>query len=98
MWRSKRPSVDEFSERDNNGSIREYEFDEYFLYDHAVSEPGRHVHDLLLREALSVLDTIDLRSLYKYKVDTVASTRRAFSDELELVDFDHAPFLLSIVA
>ncbi|KAG6832783.1 hypothetical protein H0H92_009401 [Tricholoma furcatifolium] len=86
-------SVLEFSEKYNDGSLKEPELDEYFLHDRAVRESG---HDTTYRfeKRCANLATIDLQSLlYKYEVDIGTAIREVFDDELELdEDFDLAPF------
>ncbi|KAJ8495676.1 hypothetical protein ONZ45_g12764 [Pleurotus djamor] len=90
-------SVLEFSERYNNGSIKEPELDEYFLHDRAVRESG---HDTTYRfeKRCANLGTIDLQALlYKYEVDIGTAIREVFDDELELEeDFPLAPFPPSV--
>jgi alpha,alpha-trehalase len=92
-------SVNEFSERYNNGTIREPELDEYFLHDRAVRESG-HDTTYRLEKRCANLGTIDLQSLlYKYEVDIATAIREVFDDELELEeDFDLAPFPPSVEA
>ncbi|KAI0648988.1 trehalase-domain-containing protein [Trametes meyenii] len=86
-------SVLEFSERYNDGSIREPELDEYFLHDRSVRESG---HDTTYRfeKRCANLGTIDLQALlYKYEVDIGTAIREVFDDELELAeDFPLTPF------
>ncbi|CCL99293.1 uncharacterized protein FIBRA_01309 [Fibroporia radiculosa] len=86
-------SVLEFSERYNDGTIKEPELDEYFLHDRAVRESG---HDTTYRfeKRCANLGTIDLQALlYKYEVDIGTAIREVFDDELELEqDFPLAPF------
>ncbi|KAH9998930.1 glycoside hydrolase family 37 protein [Russula vinacea] len=86
-------SVNEFSERYNNGTLREPGLDEYFLHDRAVRESG-HDTTYRLEKRCANLGTIDLQSLlYKYEVDIATAIREVFDDELELEeDFDLAPF------
>lgn len=90
-------SVLEFSEKYNNGVIKEPALDEYFLHDRAVRESG---HDTTYRfeKRCANLGTIDLQSLlYKYEVDIGTAIREVFDDELELEeDFDLAPFPPSV--
>ena len=69
-------SVHEFSEKYNDGTLKEPELDEYFLHDRAVCEFG---HDMTyhFKKRCANLGTIDLQALlYKYKVDigTVKTT------------------------
>jgi alpha,alpha-trehalase len=92
-------SINEFSERYNNGTIREPELDEYFLHDRAVRESG-HDTTYRLEKRCANLGTIDLQSLlYKYEVDIATAIREVFDDELELEeDFDLAPFPPSVEA
>ncbi|KAN0113589.1 alpha,alpha-trehalase-neutral trehalase [Russula decolorans] len=92
-------SVNEFSERYNNETIREPELDEYFLHDRAVRESG-HDTTYRLEKRCANLGTIDLQSLlYKYEVDIATAIREVFDDELELEeDFDLAPFPPSVEA
>ncbi|KXN91644.1 Neutral trehalase [Leucoagaricus sp. SymC.cos] len=86
-------SVLEFSEKYNDGIIKEPELDEYFLHDRAVRESG---HDTTYRfeKRCANLATIDLQSLlYKYEIDIGTAIREVFDDELELEeDFPLAPF------
>ncbi|EPT01656.1 hypothetical protein FOMPIDRAFT_96258 [Fomitopsis schrenkii] len=86
-------SVLEFSERYNDGVIKEPELDEYFLHDRAVRESG---HDTTYRfeKRCAHLGTVDLQALlYKYEVDIGTAIREVFDDELELEeDFPLAPF------
>lgn len=86
-------SVLEFSDRYNDGTIKEPELDEYFLHDRAVRESG---HDTTYRfeKRCANLGTIDLQSLlYKYEVDIGTAIREVFDDELELEEnFALAPF------
>lgn len=92
-------STNEFSERYNDGTIREPELDEYFLHDRAVRESG-HDTSYRLENRCANLGTIDLQALlYKYEVDIATAIREVFDDELELEeDFDLAPFPPSIEA
>ncbi|KAK7032308.1 alpha,alpha-trehalase nth1 [Paramarasmius palmivorus] len=86
-------SVLEFSEKYNDGILKEPELDEYFLHDRAVRESG---HDTTYRfeKRCANLATIDLQALiYKYEVDIGTAIREVFDDELELEeDFPLAPF------
>ncbi|ESK95365.1 neutral trehalase [Moniliophthora roreri MCA 2997] len=86
-------SVLEFSEKYNNGILKEPKLDEYFLHDRAVRESG---HDTTYRfeKRCANLATIDLQALlYKYEVDIGTAIREVFDDELELEeDFPLAPF------
>ncbi|TFK74113.1 glycoside hydrolase family 37 protein [Pluteus cervinus] len=86
-------SVLEFSERYNEGTIKEPELDEYFLHDRSVRESG---HDTTYRfeKRCANLGTIDLQSLlFKYEVDIGTAIREVFDDELDLEeDFLLAPF------
>ena len=69
-------SINEFSERYNNETIREPELDEYFLHDRAVRESG-HDTTYRLEKRCANLGTIDLQSLlYKYEVDIATAIRR----------------------
>ncbi|KAF5372759.1 hypothetical protein D9615_010103 [Tricholomella constricta] len=90
-------SVLEFSEKYNDGTIKEPGLDEYFLHDRAVRESG---HDTTYRfeKRCANLGTIDLQSLlYKYEVDIGTAIREVFDDELELEEeFDLAPFPPSV--
>ena len=90
-------SVLEFSERYNDGTIKEPELDEYFLHDRAVRESG---HDTTYRfeKRCANLGTIDLQALlYKYEVDIGTAIREVFDDELDMdEDFDLAPFPPSV--
>jgi alpha,alpha-trehalase len=92
-------SINEFSERYNNLTIREPELDEYFLHDRAVRESG-HDTTYRLEKRCANLGTIDLQSLlYKYEVDIATAIREVFDDELDLdEDFDLAPFPPSVEA
>lgn len=86
-------SINEFSEKYNEGLLDEPELDEYFLHDRAVRESG---HDTTYRfeKRCANLATIDLNSLlYKYEVDIATAIRDVFDDELELEeDFPLSPF------
>ncbi|THU84192.1 glycoside hydrolase family 37 protein [Dendrothele bispora CBS 962.96] len=86
-------SVLEFSEKYNDGILKEPELDEYFLHDRAVRESG---HDTTYRfeKRCANLATIDLQSLlYKYEFDIGTAIREVFDDELEMEeDFDLSPF------
>ncbi|KAI0707226.1 trehalase-domain-containing protein [Earliella scabrosa] len=86
-------SINEFSERYNDGTIKEPQLDEYFLHDRAVRESG---HDTTYRfeKRCANLGTIDLQALlYKYEVDIGTAIREVFDDELELdEDFPLTPF------
>ncbi|KAF9818859.1 hypothetical protein IEO21_02515 [Rhodonia placenta] len=86
-------SVLEFSERYNDGAIREPALDEYFLHDRSVRESG---HDTTYRfeKRCANLGTVDLQALlYKYEIDIGTAIREVFDDELELEeDFPLAPF------
>ena len=92
-------SVLEFSERYNDGAIREPALDEYFLHDRAVRESG---HDTTYRfeKRCANLGTVDLQALlYKYEVDIGTAIREVFDDELELEeDFALTPFPPSVAA
>ncbi|KAH9963100.1 alpha,alpha-trehalase-neutral trehalase [Lactifluus volemus] len=92
-------SINEFSERYNNETIREPELDEYFLHDRAVRESG-HDTTYRLEKRCANLGTIDLQSLlYKYEVDIATAIREVFDDELEMEeDFDLTPFPPSVEA
>ncbi|KAI6006620.1 glycoside hydrolase family 37 protein [Pisolithus orientalis] len=72
-------SVLEFSEKYNNGALKEPELDEYFLHD---------------RARCANLGTIDLQALlYKYEVDIATAISEVFDDELMLEeDFPLMPF------
>lgn len=86
-------SVLEFSERYNDGSLKEPDLDEYFLHDRAVRESG---HDTTYRfeKRCANLGTIDLQALlYKYEVDIGTAIHEVFDDELDLEeDFPLSPF------
>lgn len=86
-------SVLEFSEKYNDGIIKEPDLDEYFLHDRAVRESG---HDTTYRfeKRCANLATIDLQSLlYKYEIDIGSAIHEVFGDELELEeDFPLSPF------
>ncbi|KAI6042903.1 glycoside hydrolase family 37 protein [Pisolithus marmoratus] len=86
-------SVLEFSEKYNNGVLKEPGLDEYFLHDRAVRESG---HDTTYRfeKRCANLGTIDLQALlYKYEVDIATAISEVFDDELELEeDFPLMPF------
>ncbi|KIK10222.1 glycoside hydrolase family 37 protein [Laccaria amethystina LaAM-08-1] len=90
-------SVLEFSEKYNDGVLKEPGLDEYFLHDRAVRESG---HDTTYRfeKRCANLGTIDLQCLlYKYEVDIGTAIREVFDDELELdEDFPLAPFPPSV--
>ncbi|KAJ3510978.1 hypothetical protein NLJ89_g4366 [Agrocybe chaxingu] len=90
-------SVLEFSEKYNDGLLKEPALDEYFLHDRAVRESG---HDTTYRfeKRCANLATIDLQCLlYKYEVDIGTAIREVFDDELELEeDFPLAPFPPSV--
>lgn len=86
-------SVLEFSQKYNDGILKEPELDEYFLHDRAVRESG---HDTTYRfeKRCANLATIDLQALlYKYEVDIGTAIREVFEDRLELEeDFVLQPF------
>ncbi|KAI0342674.1 trehalase-domain-containing protein [Trametopsis cervina] len=86
-------SINEFSEKYNDGLLHEPELDEYFLHDRAVRESG---HDTTYRfeKRCANLGTIDLQTLlYKYEVDIGTAIREVFDDELDLEeDFDLSPW------
>ncbi|KIK33242.1 glycoside hydrolase family 37 protein [Suillus luteus UH-Slu-Lm8-n1] len=92
-------SVLEFSEKYNNGVLKEPTLDEYFLHDRAVRESG-HDTSYRLEKRCANLGTIDLQALlYKYEVDIGTAIREVFDDELELEEeFDLAPFPPSVEA
>ncbi|KAF5391655.1 hypothetical protein D9757_002488 [Collybiopsis confluens] len=89
-------SILEFSEKYNNGQLKEPKLDEYFLHDRAVRESG---HDTTYRfeKRCANLATIDLQALlYKYEVDIGTAIREVFDDELELEEeFPLSPFPIS---
>ncbi|KAF9514597.1 glycoside hydrolase family 37 protein [Hydnum rufescens UP504] len=72
-------SVLDFSEKYNDGTIKEPQLDEYFLHDRAIC---------------ANLATIDLNSLlYKYEVDIATAIRDVFEDSFEIEDeFFLSPF------
>lgn len=86
-------SVLEFSEKYNDGILKEPGLDEYFLHDRAVRESG---HDTTYRfeKRCANLATIDLNALlYKYEVDIATAIQDLFDDELDLEEtFDLSPF------
>lgn len=86
-------SINEFSERYNDGTLKEPELDEYFLHDRSVRESG---HDTTYRfeKRCANLGTIDLQALlYKYEVDIGTAIREVFDDELDLEEeFDLSPW------
>ncbi|THH15567.1 hypothetical protein EW146_g4940 [Bondarzewia mesenterica] len=86
-------SVLEFSEKYNNGVLKEPKLDEYFLHDRAVRESG-HDTTYRLEKRCANLGTIDLQALlYKYEIDIATAIREVFDDELELEEnFPLAPF------
>jgi alpha,alpha-trehalase len=86
-------SVNEFSERYNNGTIHDPELDEYFLHDHTIRESGRDT-TYHLEKRCANLGTIDQQALlYKYEDDIATAICEVFDDELEFEeDFDLAPF------
>jgi alpha,alpha-trehalase len=90
-------SVHEFTEKYNDGTLKEPELDEYFLHDRAVRESG---HDTTYRfeKRCANLGTVDLQALlYKYEVDIGTAIREVFDDELELEEsFPLAPFPPSV--
>ncbi|KAH7913530.1 glycoside hydrolase family 37 protein [Hygrophoropsis aurantiaca] len=92
-------SVLEFSDKYNQGILKEPALDEYFLHDRAVRESG---HDTTYRfeKRCANLGTIDLQALlYKYEVDIGTAIREVFDDELDLEqDFPLAPFPPSVKA
>ncbi|KAJ4500920.1 alpha,alpha-trehalase-neutral trehalase [Lentinula lateritia] len=92
-------SILEFSEKYNDGVLKEPELDEYFLHDRAVRESG---HDTTYRfeKRCANLATIDLQALlYKYEIDIGTAIREVFDDELELEeDFPLAPFPITPAA
>jgi alpha,alpha-trehalase len=86
-------SVLEFSEKYNDGVLKEPELDEYFLHDRAVRESG---HDTTYRfeKRCANLATVDLNALlFKFEIDIGTAIRNVFDDELEMDDeFDLQPF------
>lgn len=86
-------SVLEFSEKYNDGTLKEPGLDEYFLHDRAVRESG---HDTTYRfeKRCANLATIDLNALlYKYEIDIATAIQDVFDDYLELEDdFPLSPF------
>lgn len=86
-------SVLEFSEKYNDGTLKEPSLDEYFLHDRAVRESG---HDTTYRfeKRCANLATIDLNALlYKYEIDIATAIQDVFDDYLELEDdFPLSPF------
>lgn len=86
-------SILEFSEKYNDGLLKEPGLDEYFLHDRAVRESG---HDTTYRfeKRCANLATIDLNALlYKYEVDIATAIHDVFEDTLELEeDFELSPF------
>lgn len=86
-------SILEFSEKYNNGDLKEPQLDEYFLHDRAVRESG---HDTTYRfeKRCANLGTVDLQALlYKYEFDIGTAIREVFDDELYLEeDFPLQPF------
>jgi alpha,alpha-trehalase len=90
-------SVQEFSDRYNDGVLHEPDLDEFFLHDRAVRESG---HDTSYRfeKHCANIGTVDLQALlYKYEMDIGTVIREVFDDELELQeDFPLAPFPPSV--
>ncbi|KAF9068956.1 trehalase-domain-containing protein [Rhodocollybia butyracea] len=86
-------SILEFSEKYNNGELKEPGLDEYFLHDRAVRESG-HDTSYRLEKRCASLATIDLQALlYKYEVDIGTAIREVFDDELDLEEeFPLSPF------
>lgn len=86
-------SILEFTEKYNDGVLKEPKLDEYFLHDRAVRESG---HDTTYRfeKRCANLATVDLQALlYKYEVDIGTAIRDVFDDHLELdEEFPLAPF------
>lgn len=86
-------SVLEFSEKYNDGVLKEPKLDEYFLHDRSVRESG---HDTTYRfeKRCANLATVDLNSLlYKYEVDIATAIRDVFWDSLDMdEDFPLSPF------
>ncbi|ODQ65950.1 alpha,alpha-trehalase Ntp1 [Nadsonia fulvescens var. elongata DSM 6958] len=79
-------TVDEFSQKYNDGEISEPELDEYFLHDRAVRESG-HDTSYRLEGVCADLATIDLNSLlYKYETDIAETIRNRFGDCLLMDD------------
>lgn len=90
-------SVLEFSEKYNDGLLKEPQLDEYFLHDRAVRESG-HDTSYRLEKRCANLGTIDLQALlYKYEIDIGTAIREVFDDEMEVEeDFPLAPFPPSV--
>ncbi|KAL1740011.1 glycoside hydrolase family 37 protein [Schizophyllum fasciatum] len=86
-------SILEFTEKYNDGVLKEPELDEYFQHDRGVRESG-HDTTYRLEKRCANLATIDLQALlYKYEIDIGTAIREVFDDELELEeDFALAPF------
>jgi len=86
-------SVNEFTERYNDGIISELELDEYLLHDRAVRESG-HDTTYRLEGRCADLATIDLNSLlFKYEIDIANAIRDVYDDHFELEeDFPLSPF------
>lgn len=79
-------SFKEFTEKYNDGIIKEPDLDIYFLHDRAVRESG-HDTSYRLEGRCADMATIDLNSLlYKYESDIGATIRDEFSDQLEMPD------------
>jgi len=89
----------EFSEKYNNGLLKEPQLDEYFLHDRAVRESG-HDTSYRLEKRCANLGTIDLQALlYKYEIDIGTAIREVFDDELEIEEgFPLAPFPPSVAS
>uniref|UniRef100_D8QIA1 Trehalase n=2 Tax=Schizophyllum commune (strain H4-8 / FGSC 9210) TaxID=578458 RepID=D8QIA1_SCHCM len=86
-------SILEFTEKYNDGVLKEPELDEYFQHDRGVRESG-HDTTYRLEKRCANLATIDLQALlYKYEIDIGTAIREVFDDELELEeDFALSPF------
>ncbi|EJD48867.1 alpha,alpha-trehalase-neutral trehalase [Auricularia subglabra TFB-10046 SS5] len=79
-------SVLEFSEKYNDGVLKEPDLDEYFLHDRAVRESG---HDTTYRfeKRCANLATVDLNALlYKFEMDIGTAIQNVFDDSLDMED------------
>ncbi|TRM64493.1 glycoside hydrolase family 37 protein [Schizophyllum amplum] len=86
-------SILEFTEKYNDGLLKEPELDEYFQHDRGVRESG-HDTTYRLEKRCANLATIDLQALlYKYEIDIGTAIREVFDDELEVEEnFALSPF------
>ncbi|KAJ8105602.1 hypothetical protein ONZ43_g7365 [Nemania bipapillata] len=76
-------SIDEFTERFNNGEIDEPELEEYLQHDRGVRESGHDTSSRLEGRASNLLITDLNFCLYKYETDIAWALRSVFDDNLD---------------